>query len=631
MAVDLFLCEANEVVFSINVVVNNRPESLKRLLNSIKANDFSKDTQLTFHLEAMQSKEIHDIVESFEWSGGHIHKRARITKGGLIAAVVESWSPPKPSQKEFSVLLEDDIVLAPTAREWLEKTLPWCADDPICAGVSLYTPRIHELTRSRPRRDKLLKSLPSIYGQQLPCSWGAAFKSEHWSYFRLWMEHRLSVKSFTMPYVLDMGLMSGWENSWKKFYTEVTLLRGWYLLYPNFKNQTSFSTNMLEVGEHIKKGGVHKAEDYNLPLAEILPYFEFPRRLQILDSMDYHVPALPKPGAKEAMRFIKLPSDQHLSRKGMTEVCKRYDSALHQKMIHFGNESQTTLVISHFIRTAKYSSKRPWMRDMLEHYCSMSVVHRIVVVWHNSKVALPRKLMCPNGITSIVFTRGDGRNRLMNRFYPTALITTPSVTTIDDDIFVDRADLENMVHIWLKNRKSVVGPFARFYTNESEYTYKPDKAQYVGYPIILTKVHVSAQSLFRDVYCRTGYSKMRDFVNKHTNCEDLLYIRAARDGNKDSRTGAPVIKYVPKCPVIDLGQKGLHRRKKHEEQRSQALNRFGLIDPAGWQTVEYSFQDVDKPVQYLHDKKKVEISLSDYHGTKKQFPMCFENAMVPLK
>lgn len=585
---------------------------------------------MTFHLEAMQTKEIHDIVESFRWSGGHVHKRARITKGGLIAAVVESWSPPRPSHHEFSVLLEDDIVLAPTAREWLEKTLPWCAKDPVCAGVSLYTPRIHELTRSRPRRDKLLKTLPKVYGQQLPCSWGAAFKSEHWSNFRLWMEHRLSVDTYEMPYVLDMGLMTGWENSWKKFYTEVTLLRGWYLLYPNFNNQTSFSTNMLEVGEHIKKGGVHKAKDYNLPLAETLPSFEFPERLSILDPMDYHVPWLPEPKSKTAKRFTKLANDQHLSRREMALVCKRYNGALHSKMIQFGNESQTTLVMSHFIRTARSSliANRPWMLDLLEHYCSMGVIQRIVVVWHNIKVALPRKMLCPNGVTSIVFTRGDGRNRLMNRFYPSALITTPSVVTIDDDIFVDESDLENMVRIWLNNRKAVVGPFARYYTSDNEYTIESSKAAREGYPIILTKIHVSAQTLFHDVYCRRSYSRYREFVNKHTNCEDLLYIRAAIDS---SRSSAPaVIKYAPKCPVIDLGKKGLHRRKKHQEQRTLALQSFNLLNAEAWQTKEYTFQDVDTPIEYKHSKKKVETSLSDFHNKKKaEFPMCYKAARVP--
>ena len=62
---------------------------------------------------------------------------------------------------------------------------------------------------------------------------------------------------------------NGWSTSWKKFLIELMWLKGWVTLYPSFFNQTSFSTNHLEPGEHI--GGKantlkHRPIDFVVPL-----------------------------------------------------------------------------------------------------------------------------------------------------------------------------------------------------------------------------------------------------------------------------------------------------------------------------------------------------------------------------
>lgn len=43
-----------------------------------------------------------------------------------------------------------------------------------------------------------------------------------------------------------------WNTSWKRFFIEMAFQAQYYMLYPNYHNQTSFATNWLEVGEHIK-------------------------------------------------------------------------------------------------------------------------------------------------------------------------------------------------------------------------------------------------------------------------------------------------------------------------------------------------------------------------------------------
>jgi hypothetical protein len=62
---------------------------------------------------------------------------------------------------------------------------------------------------------------------------------------------------------------NGWRSSWKKFLADMMYLRGYVVLYPNFPNQASFSTNHMEPGAHIGAADnavVHRREDFEVPL-----------------------------------------------------------------------------------------------------------------------------------------------------------------------------------------------------------------------------------------------------------------------------------------------------------------------------------------------------------------------------
>jgi hypothetical protein len=63
-----------------------------------------------------------------------------------------------------------------------------------------------------------------------------------------------------------------WQASWKKFLIDMMYLRGHVTLYPNFPNQTSFSTNHMEPGAHIAAADnvvTHHKEDFEVPLLQV--------------------------------------------------------------------------------------------------------------------------------------------------------------------------------------------------------------------------------------------------------------------------------------------------------------------------------------------------------------------------
>lgn len=98
------------------------------------------------------------------WKYGPKGVHPRLSKGGLINVVVESWFPA--SDNEYGILLEDDIQVSPYFFKWARMAIDAArrkeiykdengADHVIeksrVVGVSLYTPRINELVRPKTR------------------------------------------------------------------------------------------------------------------------------------------------------------------------------------------------------------------------------------------------------------------------------------------------------------------------------------------------------------------------------------------------------------------------------------------------------------------------------------------------
>lgn len=81
----------------LSKLLDRRPGSLKRLLASLRCSHYLGDTlALTFSLEAGADEETAALAHEWPWPHGPRAAFHRATKGGLIAAVVESWLPSGP-------------------------------------------------------------------------------------------------------------------------------------------------------------------------------------------------------------------------------------------------------------------------------------------------------------------------------------------------------------------------------------------------------------------------------------------------------------------------------------------------------------------------------------------------------
>jgi hypothetical protein len=287
----------------IAVIANDRPNSLDRLLKSLNSSLYFGD-RLNLHvsLEQTADTQTRRLIEEFEWRAGDVTVRHRIILGGLMSAVVESWFPH--SNDSYGVILEDDIEVSPLFYAWIKMAVlryRYTLCHPSKTNVADYLPlKVRSRTQpiiahiwgqplsaeslGAPTRRTTTIFRAKCFGRRarvpehsllfagyaffhfyyvilflispmhaVPCSWGAAFFPEHWKEFHDYLSIRLSESTHDISEVIIPDIRSNrWARSWKKFFNELVFLRGYVMLYPNYNDYLSLSTNHLEVGSHVQ-------------------------------------------------------------------------------------------------------------------------------------------------------------------------------------------------------------------------------------------------------------------------------------------------------------------------------------------------------------------------------------------
>ncbi|KAI0675739.1 hypothetical protein C8Q78DRAFT_963889 [Trametes maxima] len=268
----------------LSVITNDRPHSLRRLLRSLSgARYFGDMPNLRINVERSADDETLRMVDEYVWEHGNIFQHHRVIHGGLLTAVVESWYPK--GNDSYGLILEDDVELSPLFYAYAKLSLLRYRygkpenRSPNLFGISLYQQKNLELLPDgRHLFDARtlfttagLQHPHTPYLSQIPCSWGALYFPEHWREFHAYLTTRLSETVWPLRQTVVPGVRSNrWARSWKKYFIELVYLRGYVMLYPNYADFVSLSTNHLEVGSHVKDVPtdvyLRKKRLFNLPL-----------------------------------------------------------------------------------------------------------------------------------------------------------------------------------------------------------------------------------------------------------------------------------------------------------------------------------------------------------------------------
>lgn len=253
----LFPRSETEYEFLIIVFGWRRVDSLKRLMNSLLAAEYDNETiDLHFHIDFEPSEEVSELIETTKWPFGKKKIIRRHKSFGLERMVVNSWNAT--NDKEFAFFFEDDIEAHPKffkfALEAIKK--PEIINNSDLVGIGLTTPRYDEINMQRSiwNPAMVIGSDSKLFYYQIPCSWGALYFPWKWReylhYYQTRRPNSSSTKYSKRKVIVPRTSVTNWDKSWKKFYIEMMVLKGYVMLYPSLPNQASLSVNHREEGEH---------------------------------------------------------------------------------------------------------------------------------------------------------------------------------------------------------------------------------------------------------------------------------------------------------------------------------------------------------------------------------------------
>jgi len=225
----------------IIVVAFNRPESLKRLLQSLKGVKKIDKAKLIISIDNQEPHnfDVKKIAEEFEWPFGEkevVYQKQRL---GLRKHILQCGD--YALTYGSVIILEDDLFVSPYFYDYAVQALNFYSEDENIGGISLYSQPREEIT------EKLFYPIQddsSIYFLQFPSSWGQAWTVKQWLKFREWYN--------TNPYLNEINIpdrVLHWpETSWKKYFCAYLVNFNKYFVFPRI----SLTTNFNDVGTHLK-------------------------------------------------------------------------------------------------------------------------------------------------------------------------------------------------------------------------------------------------------------------------------------------------------------------------------------------------------------------------------------------
>uniref|UniRef100_A0AAF5CR09 Glyco_transf_64 domain-containing protein n=1 Tax=Strongyloides stercoralis TaxID=6248 RepID=A0AAF5CR09_STRER len=202
-----------------------------------------------------------------------------------------------------------------------------------------------------------------------------------------------------------------------------------------------------------------------------------------------------------------------------------------------------------------------YLKKIIKYLGSNSKIDKIIIIWNdqNSK-NIPKKSSWPRSKKPLYFVKTK-KNSLNNRFLPLDIIRTNGILSIDDDQTINNILINKAFKLWQKHNDVLVGHYKRrtFDKNKVGYFAKKNKS----FDLILTGLaFIHRKYLIK--YTNEINNKIRNYVDKHMNCEDIVMNFIVAESSKKPNIFYDMINNFNQFP---FKFKGLSSQKSHYKER----------------------------------------------------------------
>lgn len=248
---------------SIAIVVTafNRPNSLRRLLNSLANAEYKNYNNIPLIISIDKSSDLvlhHEVVniaKDFEWKFGEKKVNIEERNLGLKKHILKCGD--YTNQYENIIVLEDDLYVSKYYFDFAIKALNFYKNDEKIAGISLYN---HQINISCNRPFHPLDDGSSVYFLQYAQSWGQVWSRKMWSDFKKWLSN--CKDNFEICDYIPENVCKWPQTSWLKYHIRYIIEKDLYFVYPRI----SLTTNFTDSGTHNKNSNT----DYQVEIQYLL-------------------------------------------------------------------------------------------------------------------------------------------------------------------------------------------------------------------------------------------------------------------------------------------------------------------------------------------------------------------------
>lgn len=224
---------------AICCIAYNRTDSLKNLLNSLSEAYYPHEVTLVVSIDYSGQDEVEKLAGNYTWTHGKKRIIAHKNNLGLRNHILSCGDLLK--DYDAVIILEDDVVVAPSYFYFTEQCVEKYKDDDSIAGISLFS---FPLNHYNQVPFYPLKSDSEVYLMKIAQSWGQVWMRKSWKAFREWYDQN-SEEFGVLPHLPEK--ICHWpKSSWLKYHVRYCIEKNKYFVYP----YDSMSTDNVVPGVH---------------------------------------------------------------------------------------------------------------------------------------------------------------------------------------------------------------------------------------------------------------------------------------------------------------------------------------------------------------------------------------------